>query len=67
LHKINNVQTPQGREIDGPCPESLRQKAFASSLPSMGSHDVPLLGELCLPNSSCFFVRLTTRRFFVPA
>ena len=39
----------------------------ASSLSSMASHDLPLLGQPCLPTSSCFFVRLTTRRFFVPA
>jgi hypothetical protein len=39
----------------------------ASSLSSMGSDDLPLLGPPLLPTSLCFFVRLTTRRFFVPA
>jgi hypothetical protein len=38
-----------------------------SSLSTMASHDLPLLGQPWLPTSSCFFVRLTTRRFFVPA
>jgi len=40
---------------------------YASSLPNMGSYDLPLLDQPSLPTSSCFFVRLTTRRFFVPA
>jgi hypothetical protein len=39
----------------------------ASSLSNMGSDDFPLLGQPWLPTSWCFFVRLTTRRFFVPA
>jgi hypothetical protein len=43
------------------------QEDYASSLSSMGSDDLPLLGQPWLPTSLCFFVRLTTRRFFVPA
>ena len=46
---------------------ALKQAKKASSPLGMGSHDYPLLGKPCLPNSSCFLVRLTTRRFFVPA
>ena len=47
--------------------QNLSGKIIASSLSGMDSHDLPLLGQPCLPTSSCFFVRLTTRRFFVPA
>src|SRR5208282_3262880 len=39
----------------------------ASSLLIMGSNETPLLGKPVLPTSSCFLVRLTGGRFFVPA
>ena len=39
----------------------------ASSLFGMGSHVIPLPAQPSHPTSSCFFVRLTTSRFFVPA
>ena len=39
----------------------------ASSLSGMGSHVIPLPAQPSHPTSSCFFVRLTTSRFFVPA
>jgi len=33
----------------------------------MGSNETALLGKPVLPTSSCFLVRLTGGRFFVPA
>src|SRR5208283_2434718 len=39
----------------------------ASSLLIMGSNETPLLGKPVLPTSSCFLVRLTGGRFFLPA
>src|SRR5208283_1282385 len=42
-------------------------KKTASSLLIMGSNETPLLGKPVLPTSSCFLVRLTGGRFFVPA
>jgi hypothetical protein len=40
---------------------------LASSLFIMGSNETALLGKPVLPTSSCFLVRLTGGRFFVPA
>ena len=56
-----------GNPDNRPSTDQLMQPLFASSLPNMGSYDLPLLDQPSLPTSSCFFVRLTTRRFFVPA
>src|SRR5271165_3591742 len=51
-----------------PSPPECRPEAFiASSLLIMGSNETPLLGKPVLPTSSCFLVRLTGGRFFVPA
>jgi hypothetical protein len=40
---------------------------IASSLFAVGSNATPLLGKPVLPTSTCFLVRLTGGRFFVPA
>src|SRR5271166_7026408 len=44
-----------------------KESSLASSLLIMGSNETPLLGKPVLPTSSCFLVRLTGGRFFVPA
>ncbi len=44
-----------------------RGENYASSLFFMGSHVIPCPPSGRIPLSSCFFVRLTASRFFVPA
>ena len=47
--------------------QRLGDTPLASSLFIMGSNETALLGKPVLPTSSCFLVRLTGGRFFVPA
>jgi len=61
------LATPLSQIRDPDALLRFEKSRLASSLFIMGSNETALLGKPVLSTSSCFLVRLTGGRFFVPA